>query len=133
MVIASRPKTQPPAHHKKRHGQHHRQTKEFTKTYWPYLPVVALAVAINAFVGQQSSLTTTASTTRIEAWTNFGPGFASLIALIAAAALAVFLTRHARIWHRVLVKSEAFIEHNRRLDLLLLTVAAAGFIVTRAV
>jgi uncharacterized protein YkwD len=45
MVLAAQPKRTIPIHHKKRHGQHQRQTKRFKDTYWPYLPM-ALIVAV---------------------------------------------------------------------------------------
>ncbi len=56
MVLASKTKT-PSIHHKKRHGQHHKQTKAYHKTYWPYLPLVAimvLGVGVNAIWNHNS-------------------------------------------------------------------------------
>src|SRR5581483_7645772 len=43
MALASKTKT-PSIHHKKRHGQHHKPTKTYHKTYWPYLPLIAIIV-----------------------------------------------------------------------------------------
>ncbi|HUS26450.1 MAG TPA: CAP domain-containing protein [Nevskiaceae bacterium] len=51
MVLVSEPRHKIPAHHKKRSGRHHKQTKQFSKTYWPYLPLFTLVVvglAINS-------------------------------------------------------------------------------------
>lgn len=48
MALATR--TKPKSHHKKRQAQHHRQSKHYLKTYWPYLPmvmIVALGIAVN--------------------------------------------------------------------------------------
>lgn len=47
------PKTKPVAaiHHKKRSGTHHRQSKHYTKPYWPYLPlllIVGLGLVFNS-------------------------------------------------------------------------------------
>jgi hypothetical protein len=45
MVIA--PHHKPPAptiHHKKKYGGHHRVTKHYGKTYWPYLPLLLMVV-----------------------------------------------------------------------------------------
>jgi hypothetical protein len=55
-----------------------------------------------------------------------------LIALIALLAFAWFLWRHAKVWHRVLVQSEAFVVEHVFLDVLILGVAVAGFILTRS-
>lgn len=44
------PKT--PTHHKKRHGQHHRRSQRYLKTYLPYMPVliaVALSLTLSNF------------------------------------------------------------------------------------
>ena len=49
MALATRPK--PSAHHKKRQGSHHRRSKDYLKTYWPYLPmlmIVAVGLMINS-------------------------------------------------------------------------------------
>lgn len=40
------------AHEKKRHGRHHKSSKHYAKTYWPYLPmllVVAFGFVLNSF------------------------------------------------------------------------------------
>lgn len=43
MTLATKPK--PPAYHKKYSGHHHRRSKSYHKPYWPYLPLIAVAVA----------------------------------------------------------------------------------------
>lgn len=51
MVLASYPKHKQSVHDKKRHGQHHKQSKHYSKTYWPYLPmlmVVLCGIVLNA-------------------------------------------------------------------------------------
>jgi uncharacterized protein YkwD len=51
MVLASLPKPSPTVTVKKRHGQHHKVSKQYSKTYWPYLPmllIVAIGIAVNA-------------------------------------------------------------------------------------
>jgi uncharacterized protein YkwD len=58
MAIAakSKPKT---THHKKRAAQHHRQTKHYVKSYWPYLPIAAIITAgviINGLIDQSSAV-----------------------------------------------------------------------------
>ncbi len=46
MVLANIPKKDNQnLHTKKRLGQHHRSTKHYTKTYWPYLPMLLVVLA----------------------------------------------------------------------------------------
>jgi uncharacterized protein YkwD len=55
MVLATRQKRPTSIHHKKRHGQHHKVTKTYTKTYWPYLPlilIVVLGISVNSIWGK---------------------------------------------------------------------------------
>lgn len=47
MALATRPK--PSVHHKKRQGTHHRHSKPYLKTYWPYIPML-LIVGLGMFV-----------------------------------------------------------------------------------
>ena len=42
MVLVSSPKRPVSIHHKKRTGQHHKPTKQYSKTYWPYLPLLLI-------------------------------------------------------------------------------------------
>ena len=51
MVLAAHPKQKLSASDKKRHGLHHKPSKHYTKTYWPYLPmlmIVAFGLILNA-------------------------------------------------------------------------------------
>ena len=51
MALSTKPKPKAPVHTKKRQAGHHRQTKHYAKSYWPYLPmllVVALGVTVNS-------------------------------------------------------------------------------------
>jgi uncharacterized protein YkwD len=43
MTLVSHAK--PPSHHKKLSGKHHRQTKNYHKPYWPYLPLIAIVMS----------------------------------------------------------------------------------------
>ena len=50
MALSTKPKPKAPTHTKKRQAGHHRQSKHYIKSYWPYLPmllVVALGLVIN--------------------------------------------------------------------------------------
>lgn len=54
MTLAQIPKSEPSAHDKKRRGHHHKATKHYAKTYWPYLPmllIVVLGFVVNSFLG----------------------------------------------------------------------------------
>lgn len=42
MAIAAKTKKKPAAHTQKRQALHHRQSKSYKKTYWPYLPMLAI-------------------------------------------------------------------------------------------
>lgn len=48
------------------------------------------------------------------------------------AGLLLFVYRHARIWHRVLVRSEDFVIHHKALDFVIVTYTVTGFVLTRA-
>lgn len=66
MAIATKPKPKG-ATHKKRVAAHHRQTKKYIKSYWPYLPMIAVVVVglfVNSLIsrpltvlGEQTNLT----------------------------------------------------------------------------
>lgn len=44
MVIASESQSPQSVHSKKRQGQHHKVSKHYVKTYWPYLPMLVIVV-----------------------------------------------------------------------------------------
>ncbi len=49
MALATRPK--PTVHHKKRQAKHHRHSKHYLKSYWPYLPmllIVGIGLLVNS-------------------------------------------------------------------------------------
>lgn len=60
------------------------------------------------------------------------PWIFGFIAALAGAAAGVFIVRHALMWRRVLVKSEAFVMKHRLFDVVLVLMAIIGFVVTRA-
>lgn len=58
MAIATKPKPKA-SHHKKRKAQHHRQSKHYVKSYWPYLPMVAIIGAglfVNSLLAHNSAV-----------------------------------------------------------------------------
>jgi hypothetical protein len=44
MALVTKSKSQALAHHKKRQAGHHRQSKDYLKSYWPYLPMALIVV-----------------------------------------------------------------------------------------
>lgn len=56
MTLTTRPVKRPSkAAVKRRAGQHHKQTKHYTKAYWPYLPIVAIitfGMVLNIWMSQ---------------------------------------------------------------------------------
>lgn len=54
MVFVTQKKRPSSIHDKRRQGKHHKQTHEYHKAYWPYLPmalIVGLGIAVNTFWG----------------------------------------------------------------------------------
>lgn len=140
MVLAQQPKRPTHPHQKKRVGQHQKHTKHYLKTYWPYLPVLALGAVTNVLLDHSlrgSELTSVASihgsVTRLEWLTGTSSYVAALVAIATLLCAVIVATTHAHAWHRAVVRSEAFIIRNKRLDLALVVVATAGFILTRNV
>lgn len=59
MALSTKPKPPAPAHTKKRQAGHHRASKQYVKSYWPYLPmllVVALGLTVNSLWSSRSVL-----------------------------------------------------------------------------
>jgi uncharacterized protein YkwD len=54
------------------------------------------------------------------------------VSLITFAAVALFTFRHALAWRRVFATSEAFVLHHKLLDVVIVGVIVAGFLLTRA-
>ncbi|MGH7157875.1 MAG: CAP domain-containing protein [Candidatus Saccharimonadales bacterium] len=54
MVLVSKTKRPSSIHHKRRHGRHHKKSNDYSKPYWPYLPlgiIVGLGLLVNGFWG----------------------------------------------------------------------------------
>ncbi len=139
MALATRPA--PNAHHRKRHAQHHRHSKGYLRTYWPYLPMLAI-VGVGAAVNKSLyssgfALPDTfggggpAASTRISAITGqAGWGLAAVV-FITAVAAAILIFSH---WYRVrnvISRGEAFALSRPWVDILLVLVVTAGVVLTR--
>jgi len=44
MTLTKQKPKRVPATHQKRHGRHHKHSEHYVKTYWPYLPMIAILV-----------------------------------------------------------------------------------------
>jgi uncharacterized membrane protein YidH (DUF202 family) len=136
MALATRPK--PKTYHKKRRAQHHRQSKPYLKTYWPYLPMLAIVAAGYEVNKAWPNFTAdpgfaTVNLTRIQAVTGDKADLSlAIVCTVAALAAAAFTFTHWYRFHRVLNRGEAFIVHHPWLDVGLVFVITAGFILTRA-
>jgi len=56
MTLTKPKQVRRPANHHKRSGQHHRQSRHYVKSYWPYLPVFAvlgLGMFLNSLIARQ--------------------------------------------------------------------------------
>jgi len=120
MSISTKPK--PASRTKQVRGGHHRHSKNYLKTYWPYIPIIGLitiGIVVNNYWKYNSHQNVQLSNfTFIEA----------LESSIGLLALSIFLLRHAFAWHRVLVKSEEFVSKHPILDIYLVAIAVTGLL-----
>src|ERR1700690_4363732 len=103
MAIATRPK--PTVSHRKRQALHHRYNKPYLKTYWPYLPMMAI-LAGGAVINQTWAVAAAApSTTRLQALSGTNASWlTTAVLLVAALALAFFMIRHTVAFHRLVIR-----------------------------
>ena len=142
MALATRPK--PKVHHRKRQAEHHHKGKLYLKTYWPYLPMLAI-VAIGAYVNKSlyaSGSFTTATgaigngvgSSRIQ---NIVGDQASWIYLcllgLTAIAFMYFIGSHYRRFHKMINKGERYLSKHPSVDISVVLLITIGFILTRGV
>ncbi len=107
---------------KKISGSHHRHSKAYLKAYWPYLPIgmiVGLGFLVNHIWKGSSNVSLTSYTY-----------YDLLESSIALFALAIFFLRHAFAWHKVLIKEEQFAVKHPYLDIMLVTIAVVGLLLS---
>jgi hypothetical protein len=138
MALATRPR--PKSHAKKRQARHHRHSKVYLKTYWPYLPIAGiLALGYAANQHWPASLVNLsgasgADLTRVEAISgNQNQSMLTLILAMAAIAGGVFIVSHWYRVRRVLNQGEMFVVEHPWLDISLVALATVGFVLTRYV
>jgi uncharacterized membrane protein YidH (DUF202 family) len=142
MALATRPK--PKTAHRKRVAQHHKHTPHYLKTYWPYLPALAVIGAglmANKWLEQSDSLLRATANlqgviqpTRIEAITGDTNGLAlAIVLIITGLAAGVLLFQHWFRIQRVLNRGEAFAVKHPLIDLVLVVIITAGVLLSRQV
>ena len=131
MVLATKPKTRESVHQKRRTGSHHPQTKHYTKTYWPYLPLLGLTVFFNVLMNHSSTLNTVGSATRMQAWLHAGTAETLIVFGAVIVAAIIFVTRHTIAWQKVITKGESFASHHKTIDLVLAVIVLIGVLLTR--
>ncbi len=123
MSLTTKPR--PGSAHKKLKAGHHKRSKNYLKTYWPYIPIaviITLGFIINHLIHSQSHSTPVQLT-------NF-TYYDVIESSIGAIALAIFLLRHAFAWHKVLVKGEDFVAHHPMFDIVLVIIATACLVLS---
>ncbi len=142
MALATRPKST--VHHKKRQAQHHRHSKTYVRAYWPYLPMLAIvgagAVVNKLWAGGANTTLAlnprlaTAQLTRVQALTGDQTGrVLEVVILVTFAAFALFVIRHSRRLHRLVLEGEAFVSDHPWLDIVTVFVFTTGLVLTRVI
>ena len=145
MALATRPK--PKVQHRKRAAQHHRQGKLYLKTYWPYLPMLAI-VGVGALINRAlytSSLATSSAGAAIggAASSDSSSRLQNLMGdqatwiftaaiLITAVAFTVFIATHWLRVRRLVNKGELFVISHPWLEISTVAVFTVGFVLTRS-
>jgi hypothetical protein len=146
MALTTRSK--PKAHYRKRQAQHHHHGKLYLKTYWPYLPMLAIvgvgALANRALYSSSSLSTSAGAAIGAQQAANLGSSrLQSLIGsqspwifvgvlFITAGAFTVFVASHWHRVHRLMNKGEAFVIRRPWFDIATVAVFTVGFVLTRA-
>lgn len=90
---------------------------------------VSATVEPHAVKGEQSSPVTIS---RVQTFTSTSSLALGITIGVAAAAVALLVLRHIRAWHRVLVKSEAFVLHHPLLDVAFVAIATFAVVLSQA-
>jgi len=114
-------------HQRKIKAQHHRHSKSYIKTYWPYIPIVGIIV-LGAIVNHYWHVNTTPDSAKL---TNYS-FFSVLESSLGILALSIFLLRHAFAWHKVFVKGEEFAAKHPLLDILLVAFATFSLVLAHS-
>lgn len=146
MALATRQK--PKVHHRKRQALHHHQGKSYLKTYWPYLPMFAVlggGLLVNQALDQAAStngVNTVAlgnqpifgveSATRVQSI--FGTQSSTILIVVLSlttAAAGLFIISHWYRIHRLITQGEEYVIRHPWLEIVLVFIFTAGFVLTR--
>jgi hypothetical protein len=148
MALATRPK--PNTHDRKRQAQHHTHSTGYLKTYWPYLPMLAIVAVgtlansalyrnplIRTNAGVMIDAPHTAALGSIARIQNLAGGsHTSTILLvtlaITAAAFTYFIVSHWYRVHRLVTKGERYVIRRPWLEISLVLIFTVGFVLTRS-
>ena len=110
---------------KKIKAKHHRHSKSYLKSYWPYIPIL-LILAIGFIANLYWPAYKIQHTPQLVAYTYYYV-LESSIGLIA---LSIFMLRHAFAWHKVFVYGEDFVTKHPLLDIVLVSIATVGLLLS---
>jgi len=117
------PKQRPTKVHKKINAHHHRQTKSYLKTYWPYIPIVSI-LGLGLIINHLWHASLHQTPIKLTNYTYYN----ILESSIGVIALSIFLLRHAFAWHKVFVRGEDFVTKHPFLDIGLVALATIGLL-----
>lgn len=124
MSLTTKPRTG--AVHKQIHAAHHRQSKHYLKTYWPYLPVLVIVVGGLYLASNWHTTNVPSPGPKLTNYTYYDV----LESSIGLLALSIFLLRHAFAWRKVFVKSETFAIKHPMFDIALVSIAVVGLLLS---
>lgn len=116
-------KKRPSQVHSKIKAHHHRQTKSYLKTYWPYIPIISI-IGIGLIINYLWHTSHQQVPIKLTNYTYYN----ILESSIGVIALAIFLLRHAFAWHKVFIKEEVFVAKHPFLDISLVALATMGLL-----
>lgn len=109
---------------KKIKAHHHRHSKSYLKTYWPYIPVLVI-IGTGLIIHYYWHPSPPSNTSYGLANYSYYDVLESSVGIIA---LTIFMLRHAFAWHKVLIKGEEFVVKHPYLDIILVTIATVGLL-----
>jgi hypothetical protein len=130
--MISQSKKHPSITEKKIKARHHRRSKNYLKTYWPYIPILTI-IGCGILIHYYWHTPTTTQTSSFSLILTNYTYYNVLESSIGIIALAIFMLRHAFAWHKVFVRGEAFVTKHPYLDILLVTIATVSLLINHNV
>jgi hypothetical protein len=125
-----RPKT---SAERKRQGLHHRQTRNYTKSYWPYIPILTvffLGALLNIALGSNSK-SLGANVGQPLSNSSGLSGRLLILALVIVIAVCLYALIHGTRVRRAITKSESIITKHYVIDACLAMVIVIGYVLVR--